>query len=74
MVATGFRAPATGINTIHVLDASGFSVSDAVYVVSENQLEISTTITAIQGNAVTLGSIVPQKYRQNEFARLYKVL
>lgn len=74
MTATAFRAPATGTSTIHVLDASGFSVGNAVYVAAENQTEISTTITGIQGNTVTLADSIPQKYRQNEFARLYKTL
>lgn len=72
--ATAFRAPATGAATIHVLDASGFSISDVVYITAENQAEITTSIVDIQGNAVFLADQIPQRYRQNEFARLYKVL
>lgn len=74
MTATAFRAPATGTNTIHVLSAAGFSIGNSVYVAAENQAEIATTITNISGNAITLATTIPQKYRQNEFARLYKVL
>lgn len=74
MVATGFRAPATGNNTIHVLDSSGFSIGNTVYVMADNQAEIQTTIVNVEGNAITLSDIIPPKYRQNEFARLYKVL
>lgn len=74
MLATGFRAPATGNSTIHVLSAAGFSIGNTVYICADNQEEIQTTITNIQGNAVTLAVDIPQKYRQNEFARLYKVL
>lgn len=74
MLATGLRAPATGNNTIHVLNSSGFSVGNTVYVMADNQSEIQTTITGIQGNAVTLADVIPPKYRQNEFARLYKTL
>ena len=74
MTAVAFRAPATGTNVIHVLNSAGFSVSDSVYIAAENQTEIATTITGISGNAITLANTIPQKYRQNEFARLYKVL
>lgn len=69
-----FRAPATNITTIHVKDATGFSVSDNVYIASDNQAEISTTIVSISGNAVTLAIAIPEKYRQNENARMYKEL
>lgn len=74
LTCTAFRAPATGTATIQVISAVGFSVSDVVYVSAENQAEIQTTITNIQGNTVYLADKIPQKYRQNEFARLYKVL
>lgn len=74
MTATAFRAPATGTNTIHVLSGAGFSMGDTVYVAAENQAEIATTITNISVNTVTLAAVISQKYRQNEFARLYKVL
>lgn len=74
MVATAFRAPSTGSNIIHVLDATGFAVGNSVYVAAEKQSEISTTITNIQNNTITLADKIPQKYRQNEFARMYKVL
>lgn len=74
MVASAFRAPATGTNVIHVLSATGFSVGNSVYIAAENQAEISTSITAISGNTITLADRIPAKYRQNEFARLYKVL
>jgi hypothetical protein len=74
MVASAFKAPATDNPTIHVLSSVGFSVSDAVYVTAENKDEIATTIVSISGNAITLAASIPQTYRQNEFARLYKVL
>jgi hypothetical protein len=72
--ATAFRAPATGSPVVHVLDSTGFSPGNAVYIAAENQEEISTTIVSISGNSITLADAIPQKYRQNEFARLYKVL
>ena len=74
MKVSAFRAPATGISTIHVKDATGFSVSNSVYVISDTQAEIPATIVAISGNAITLSVNIPAKYRQNENARIYKEL
>jgi hypothetical protein len=72
--ATIFTAPGTGNPNIHVKDIGSFSVSDNVYVVADKQLEISATIVDINGNRVTLDTKVPKKYRETDFARLYKVL
>lgn len=72
--ASAFRAPASNTKTIHVLDGSLFSVSDSVYVVANTQEEISATILGISTNAIFLDVKVPKKYRQNDGARLYKVL
>lgn len=74
MLCSGFRAPATGSSTIHVLNGAGFSIGNTVYVAAENQEEIQTTIVNVQGNTIFLADSIPQKYRQNEFARLYKIL
>lgn len=74
MAAVGFRAPAAGTGTIHVLDASGFSNGDSVFVVADNQQELSGTILSISNNTVFLDFFVPKKYRQDSGARLYKVL
>jgi hypothetical protein len=74
MAASIFTAPAAGTKIIHVQDASRFAVSDSVYVMADTQSEISATIDAIDGNMVTLSVSVPKKYRQDDNARLYKVL
>lgn len=74
MKVSAFKAPATGISTIHVKDATGFAVADSVYVISDTQLEIPATIVAVSGNAITLSVNIPAKYRQNENARIYKEL
>ena len=74
MKCSAFRAPSTGSATIHVLDASGFTMGDTVYVCAENQEEIQTTIVSIATNTIKLADKIPQKYRQNEFARIYKLL
>lgn len=74
MLCSAFRAPSTGTSTIHVLDGTGFAIGNAVYVCADNQEEIATTITNVQGNTIYLADKIPQKYRQNELARLYKIL
>lgn len=74
VTASLFRSPSAGNANIHVLDASGFSVSDSAYVIAENQQEIAVTIVGIDGNRVTLDKIIPSKYRETDLARLYKVL
>ena len=74
MTVSPFRAPALGKEIIHVKDGAGFSVSDTVYVISDTQQEIASTIVAKDGDRITLADSIPAKYRQNENARLYKVL
>lgn len=74
ILVTPFIAPASGIATIHVKDTTGFSLSDSVFVVSNDRAEISATISGISGNAVILSTAIPKNYRQDEGARLYKVL
>ena len=74
LVASAFRAPSVGTGTIHVLDGSGFSPGDSVFVVADDQDEISATINSINGNTIFLDTLIPKKYRQDAGARLYKVL
>lgn len=74
MTASAFRAPALGGPAIHVKDGSGFSIGDSVYVISDSQLEISATILDKTGDMLVLSKDIPAKYRQNENARVYKVL
>lgn len=69
-----FSAPANGTTLVHVKDASLFSVGDFAYVFSEGQEELSRSIKSINGNAVTLSDIVPQKYTTSNNGRLYKVI
>jgi len=73
ILATAFRAPATGNKIVHVLDSTGFSVSDNIYIVANDQPEIST-ISSINGNTITLSDVVPKTYKQDLGARLYKIL
>lgn len=74
ITASKFRSPGTNINSVHLLDASGFSVSDSVFVASNTQTELPAIIQQIDGNRVILDIKVPDKYRHTENARLYKVL
>lgn len=68
------RAPASNSGTIHVLDASSFSISDTVYIVAEDQLELTGTILNISGNTVFLDFNIPAKYTHNNRSRLYKII
>ncbi len=74
MKASQFRAPAKGNVNIHVLDASDFSTSDAVFVVANDQSEIPAVIQSIDGNRIVLDVSIPEKYRETDLARIYKVL
>ena len=74
MSASAFRAPASNTKTIHVLDGSLFAASDSVYVVANTQAEIAATIVSVSTNTVVLDVSIPKKYRQNDGARLYKIL
>lgn len=74
MICSAFRAPSTGSATIHLLNGTGFNAGDAVYISADNQDEISTTILSVSGNTIFLADKIPQKYRQNESARMYKLL
>lgn len=69
-----FRSPSIGSNKIHVLSTMGFAVSNSIYVVADDQTEISTIITAISGNMVELATTIPAKYTTGNFARLYKTV
>lgn len=72
--ASLFRAPATDTTSIQVMSSVDFAVSDSVYIISNTQQEIEATIVQIDGNRIVLDKKIPQKYRNTEFARIYKVL
>jgi hypothetical protein len=74
MVATKFRSPGNNTNIIQVLDASSFSVSNAVYVVSDEFDEISANITGISSNTITLDTVISRNYLESDNARLYKLI
>jgi hypothetical protein len=74
MTAVKFKIPSNGGKLIHVLDTSGFSVGDSVYVCGDGQAELSGTIVSLSGTRVDLDFVVPQKYTPANFSRMYKVL
>jgi len=74
LLVSRFRSPSIGTSTIHVLDGTGFGVGNAVFITSDTQNEISATISSIDNNTIFLDTVIPQKYRESENARLYKVL
>ena len=69
-----FRAPASNTGTIHVLSGADFSPGDSVYVVADQQEELSGNIVNVSGNTIFLDFTVPAKYTNINFARVYKTL
>jgi hypothetical protein len=74
MVASAFKAPSIGSDKIHLESITGLNVGDSVYVVAEDQQEISADILAISGLMVTLNKVIPQKYTRSNRSRLYKIV
>jgi len=74
MTASLFRGPGQWTTKIHVTDPSGFAASDSVYFVADKQQEVAATIVSVSGTLVELDVSVPKKYRDSEYARLYKIL
>ena len=74
MKVSPLKAPASNTGTIHVGDGSLFNIGDSIYLVADDQIELSGTILNISGNTVFLDFNVPEKYTHNNNARLYKIL
>lgn len=74
MNVSSLKAPASNTGTIHVSDGSLFSNGDFVYIVAQDQEELSGNIVSVSGNTIFLDISVPQKYTQNNQARIYKIL
>lgn len=76
LVMTASKLAAPGLNTfyLNLKDASSFSANDMVYVVADEQEELSGSIEEISGNRVKLTFKVPKKYGTDNNARIYKLL
>lgn len=71
---TGFQSNANGTQFVSLVDVSFLSPGDSVYVMADNQMEMSMAVKTIVGNAVTLNGPVPAKYATSSNVRLYKDL
>lgn len=60
-----------GTAFVHVIDPTGFSVGQRVYLKSDTQDELSLVIQAITGNMIQLNNPIPPVYRPTESGRLY---
>ena len=74
LLVTPLTAPAAGTNVLHVASATGFSVSNTVYVMADDLTELTATITNIINSLVYLNINVPKNYTENNGGRIYKVL
>jgi len=74
MKATKAVAPGLDTTYLNVEDASAFSVGDRVYVVANDQEELSGSIEEVSGNRVKLTFKVPKKYTPANKTRLYKLV
>lgn len=74
MKATKAIAPGIDTKYLNVENASAFSVGDRVYVVADDQEELSGSIEEIQGNRVKLTFNVSKKYTLANKTRLYKLV
>jgi hypothetical protein len=63
-----------GTNIVTVGSVAGFSVSDAVFVVSDAQPELTGTILGISGMNIQLSFTVSNLYKVDERVRIYKQL
>lgn len=74
MKATKAVAPGLDTNYLNVQDASIFNVGDRIYVVANNQEELSGSIEEKNGNRLKLTFKVPKKYTLGNQTRVYKLV
>ena len=74
MAATLAIAPGIDTKYLNVKDASQFSAGDRVYVVANDQEELSGSIVSVNNNRIELTFNVPKKYTTVNQTRLYKIL
>lgn len=71
--ATKAAAPGLDTKFLNVLDASEFNVGDRIYLVANDQEELSGAIAAKDGNRIELTFKVPKKYTTSNVTRIYKL-
>lgn len=73
MFVSKFIAPGNKTTKISVANAN-FSVGQTVYVCSNSQPEIEMIVRSVNGSQVELSRPIPSTYRENEGARIYRLL
>lgn len=74
MKATKAVAPGIDTKYLNFESLSGFSVGDRVYLVADDQEELSGSIEEISNNRAKLTFSIPKKYTPVNNTRLYKLL
>lgn len=74
MAASLVAAPGLNTKFLNLKDASKFNAGDRVYVVANDQQELSGSIVSKDGNRVELTFSVSKKYTLANQTRLYKLL
>jgi hypothetical protein len=74
MKATKAIAPGIDTKYMNFESLSGFSVGDRIYMVADDQEELSGSIEEISGNRAKLTFTVSKKYTTVNNTRIYKIL
>ena len=69
-----FTKNPTGDNQVETVDPSVFNISDTIFVVADDEPELTGTITNIEDTIITLSFNVPTTYTIQKFGRIYKQL
>lgn len=73
MFATKFISAGNGTTKVFVAQPS-FSIGQTVYFCSNTQPEVEAIVRSVSGNQIELSKPVPPTYRENEGARIYRIL
>ena len=65
------KAPTNGTSFIHVVNATGYSVGQTIYLMANTQQEIQLTIEQISGTMIKVDKSIPPTYRTGDGARIY---
>lgn len=71
---SAFSAPATNTQFISVKNSDGFMSGDTIFIIADDQPELTRTIESVDGNRLKLTQVIPANYRDSSFGRIYKDL
>lgn len=74
MTAIKLESSANGTSFLNLLNTSGFSIGDKIYIVSDSQEELELVIQEIVSNRIRVNKSIPSKYRESDLGRVYKLL